>query len=167
MPGSGACKIVDRLFTKPGSTAPQCPLTLQSLIHGSSDSTFEYCHWIPKHLESKLPLAGLKLDDNAANFFPTIKLIEQNVELHQRTPNLSLKFKSPHNSSYDSYLVKVSPHLPLGHCLRQSTGVAEDSSQVVVLLPKISRPFVELHFRVFCTHYSLKTCDGFFTIAND
>jgi hypothetical protein len=93
-PDRATRSYVDKLYTEPGSTAPQCLFTRQPLYHGSSDSTFQYCHWIPKNLETKVSISGLQLDNNAANFFPTIKLIEQNVELHQRAPNLSLKFQS-------------------------------------------------------------------------
>ena len=154
MPKKTTCSQVNKLFTPPGCTHPRCPITNQQLTHGSSDSTFEYCHWVPKHLQNKVPGVNLELDDNAGNFFPTVKLIEQNVELYQRTPNLSLRFKFGHNDEYDTYIVVVSRQIPHDHLLRQSIGARDDSSEVLVLFPKVSRPFIELHFRVFCTHHS-------------
>jgi hypothetical protein len=158
-PDRATRSYVDKLYTEPGSTAPQCLFTRQPLYHGSSDSTFQYCHWIPKNLETKVSISGLQLDNNAANFFPTIKLIEQNVELHQRAPNLSLKFQSAHNDTFDRYQVQISPHVPLSHILRQVTHGVSNASNQLVLVPTISRPFVELHFRVFCEHHGIKN-DG-------
>lgn len=166
MPTSRTCSHVDNLFTPHGCVHPHCPLTIQELLHGSSDSTFEYCHWVPKHLQNKVPGVHLELDDNAGNFFPTVKLIAQNIELYQRIPNLSLRFKSGHNTEYDTYIVEVNPSLPHNHLLRQSTGAKGDGSDVLVVFPKVSRPFVELHFRVFCTHHGLSP-RPWFTIQND
>lgn len=165
MPSSATCSRVDKLFTPPGSSHPCCPFTSQELVHGSSDSTFEQCHWVPKHLDNKVRGVHLELDDNAGNIFPTVKIIEQNVELYQHIPNLSLRFKTNHNDAYDTYIVEVNPSIAHDHLLRISTHVKDDSSEVLVLFPKVSRPFIELHFRVFCTHHSL-TPNPCYTIQN-
>ena len=168
MPTGTTCSHVNKLFTPAGGGHPRCPFTFQELVHGSSDSTFEFCHWVPKHLQNKVPGVHLELDDNAGNFFPTVKIIEQNIELYQRIPNVSLRFKSEHNDAYDAYIVEVNPSLPHDHLLRQSTGANDDSSEVLVLFPKVSRPFVELHFRTFCTHHSISKClQPCYTIQND
>ena len=150
---SRTCAHVDQLFTCCEEKDPCCPFTKQKLVHGSSDSTFEYCHWIPKHLEGKLP-SGLRLGDNAANFFPTTKLVERNIELYQRAPNMSLKYKCSYNKTYDTYEIMFNPNLQLNHMLRQSTG-AIGENKIVAIIPSISRPFVELHYRVFCMHHGL------------
>jgi hypothetical protein len=145
----------------------RCPLTGHILVHGSKDSTFEYCHFVPKHLQKKVPIPGFKLDDNAGNFFPTTSLMSRNIELHQSIPNLSFKFHSPFDSTYDRYLVQICRDLPLDHPLRRETGVTKESSEVYVYMPKICRPYLELHLRVFCTHHGLNVMPGVFPMGFD
>jgi hypothetical protein len=137
MPGRSTCTFVDKLYTKKGSSNPRCPFTGYEVTHGSSDSSFQYCHWLPKHLENKLP-TGLTLDDNAANFFPTISLVEQNTELYQRAPNMSLRFITALSDNYDEYILELNPNITLSHPLRTATGATGDR-EVVVALPKIGR----------------------------
>ena len=152
MPGRSTCTFVDKLYTKKGSSNPCCPFTGYEVTHGSSDSSFQYCHWLPKHLENKLP-TGLTLDDNAANFFPTISLVEQNTELYQRAPNMSLRFITALSDKYDEYILELNPNITLSHPLRTATGATGDR-EVVVAIPKMSRPFVTMHHRVFWAHLS-------------
>ena len=152
MPGRATCTFVDKLYTKQGSSNPSCPFTGYEVTHGSSDSSFQYCHWLPKHLQNKLP-TGLTLDDNAANFFPTISLVEQNTELYQRAPNMSLRFITALSDKYDEYILELNPNITLSHPLRTATGATGDR-EVVVAIPKMSRPFVTMHHRVFCAHLS-------------
>ena len=112
MPRRVTCTFVDSLYTKKGSSNPSCPFTGYEVTHGSSDSSFQYCHWLPKHLENKLP-TKLTLDDNAANFFPTISLVEQNIELYQRAPNMSLRFNAVLSETYDEYILELNPNIML------------------------------------------------------
>ena len=152
MPRRVTCTFVDSLYTKKGSSNPSCPFTGYEVTHGSSDSSFQYCHWLPKHLENKLP-TKLTLDDNAANFFPTISLVEQNIELYQRAPNMSLRFNAVLSETYDEYILELNPNIMLSHPLRTATGATGDR-KVVVAVPTMSRPFVTMHYRVFHAHLS-------------
>ena len=146
MPSARTCSHVDKLFTRDGCRHPHCPLTIQELLHGSSDSTFEYCHWVPKHLQNKVPGLHLELDDNAGNFFPTVKLIEQNIELYHRIPNLSLRFKSRHNAEYDTYIVEVNPILPYSSCSSCSTARLQGMRGRLSENPLATHPLTHLNW---------------------
>jgi hypothetical protein len=104
---------------------------------------------------------------NAGNFFPTTSIVAKNVELHNKVPNLSFKFHSAYDSTYDHYLLKICPDLPLDHRLQFETRVTEPNSQIIVQMPKISRPYLDLHFRVFCTHHGLTVMPSVFPAMLD
>lgn len=60
---------------------------------------------------------------------------------------MSLRFNAVLSETYDEYILELNPNIMLSHPLRTATGATGDR-KVVVAIPKMSRPFVTMHYRV-------------------
>jgi hypothetical protein len=148
MPKHSTQVTLEGLFTCEGDSHARCPVTTWALIHGNREYTVHYSHFIPKSEQSSL--VAIELDDNVSNIMPTVEIIHTNMELFQRTPNLSFKFHGSLNNQYDQYTVVLNSGLSMNHALRAAVG-----SRSTIVLPVGSRPFVDVHYRVFCAHHGL------------
>ena len=143
--------MVNARYTRPDEKDPRCPFTLKALIHGSKMSTFHYSHFLPKCFEDP-KWCAFHLGDNADNIFPTTELIHKNMELYQNVPNLTICFSRGYNDEFDEYTIVFNAQLPFLHELRESLGI-NGNQQKHILLAKHSRPFCELHHKVFQEHH--------------
>lgn len=160
MPSHSTRGVVEGLFTSPGDSHPRCPFSGQLLKHGNSENKFHFSHWIAKCLQSGL--AGIELDDNTFNIVPTLDVVHTNIELHQRRPNLSLKFAGTFSNQYDEYTIVLNSALSMTHALHTALGGTK-----TVLIPVGSRPFVAVHYRVFCAHHNIPSSTPRITVAQD
>ena len=144
-----ALAMVKARYTRSDEKHPRCPLSFQVLRHGSKSSTFHFIHIIPKTFGETI---CVHLSDNPDNIFPSTELVHKNMELYQSIPNMTVKFERRFNDHFDEYGIVFSPELPLFHELRASIG-AVDGQPRRVLFVTGSRPFLDLHHRVFQEHH--------------
>ena len=160
MPSCSTLALVEGLFTSKGDSDPHCPFSRNTLTHGSSENKFHFSHWVTKCLQSHLSM--IQLDDNASNIVPTLDIIHTNLELHHRCPNLSLKFYRSVNTEYDEYIIVLNSALRMTHALRCALG-----NNKTAVIPVGSRPFVEVHYRVFCAHHSIPCITSHISVAQN
>ena len=105
-----------------------------------------HAHIIPKS-EQTILTKEQDVVYHPGNMFPTFDTIHEQIELHKKSPGLTLEYISPHPNQFgkDIYKVHLAPHITEQHMLLRC-GV---SAGQIVTMPVASRQFWHIHRQVF------------------
>ena len=102
-----------------------------------------FAHIVPKSVQGIL---SHKQDvvNNPDNIFPTIQVLHEAMELHQRQPAFTLVFVGAHPPFFDKYTLKLAKGADEPHIIRR---FVQDGQ--TVYMHESSRQYWEIHRRVF------------------